>query len=189
MSSNARVVPHAGLGNDAPVARSGPGERSPEACQNRCVLLGGINHVAVLTGDTARFTEFYEGVFDATSEVLKQQDDVTLTVVWVGPSSELNVFEVAGNTESQRQVPMFGRGRLDHLALEAVSIAAFDEIRSRLLARGATDGFVTDFGHILSLFFRDPDGLEAEVCVGNPDAQPGVHNPPGTPSSRYHDTA
>ena len=81
---------------------------------------------------------------------------------------------------------MFGRGRLDHLALEATSIEAFDEIRERLLAREATDGFVTDFGHILSLFFRDPDGLEAEVCVQNPDAVPGVHNPPGTPSSRYH---
>jgi hypothetical protein len=51
---------------------------------------------------------------------------------------------------------------------------------------GATDGFVTDFGHILSLFYRDPDGLEAEVCVANPDARQGVHNPPGTPSLRYH---
>ena len=100
--------------------------------------------------------------------------------------AELNVFEVAGNTEHERQLPMFGRGRFDHLALEAASVDAFDEIRHRLLARGATDGFVTDFGHILSLFFRDPDGLEPEVCVTNPDAQPGVHNPPGTPTVRYH---
>lgn len=150
------------------------------------MLLGGINHVAVLTGDTARFLEFYEGVFDATHEVLENGDGLTLTVVWVGPTSELNVFELDGNTEHTRQVPMFGRGRLDHLALEAASIDAFDEIRTRLLARGATDGFVTDFGHILSLFFRDPDGLEAEVCVQNPGAVPGTHNPPGTPALRYH---
>ena len=47
------------------------------------------------------------------------------------------------------------------------------------MARGATDGFVTDFGPILSLFFRDPDGLECEVCVENPDAEPGVFHPPG----------
>lgn len=59
-------------------------------------------------------------------------------------------------------------------------------IRDRLVARDASDGFVTDFGHVLSVFFRDPDGLEAEVCVANPDAQPGVNNPPGTPSLRYH---
>lgn len=53
------------------------------------------------------------------------------------------------------------------------------------MARDASDGFVTDFGPILSLFFRDPDGLEAEVCVANPDAKPGVMNPPGTPAARY----
>jgi hypothetical protein len=41
-------------------------------------------------------------------------------------------------------------------------------------------------GRVLSFFFRDPEGLEAEVCVGNPDAMPGVVNPPGTPSARYH---
>jgi len=150
------------------------------------VLLSGINHVAVLTQDTDRLTDFYRSVFDATSEVFQEREGFKLTIVWVGPTAELNVFELAGNTESERQVPMFGRGRLDHLALEAASLEAFDEIRTRLIAKEATDGFVTDFGHILSVFFRDPDGLEAEVCVANPDAQPGVHNPPGTPSLRYH---
>jgi len=54
------------------------------------------------------------------------------------------------------------------------------------MARGASDGFVTDFGPLLSVFFRDPDGLEAEVCVVNPDAVPGAFNPPGTPAQRYH---
>lgn len=150
------------------------------------MLLSGINHVAVLTGDTGRFLEFYGGVFDATHEVIEEGDGFTLTLVWIGPTAELNVFELRDNTEHERQVPMFGRGRLDHLALEAASLDAFDEVRRRLLARGATDGFVTDFGHVLSLFFRDPDGLEAEVCVQNPDAEPGVHNPPGTPARRYH---
>jgi catechol 2,3-dioxygenase-like lactoylglutathione lyase family enzyme len=150
------------------------------------VLLSGINHVAILTGSTERFLDFYGGVFGARHEVLEERDGFKLTLVWVGPTSELNVFELDDNTEHERQVPMFGRGRLDHLALEAASIEAFDEIRERLLARGATDGFVTDFGHILSLFFRDPDGLEAEVCVQNPDATPGAHNPPGTPARRYH---
>jgi catechol 2,3-dioxygenase-like lactoylglutathione lyase family enzyme len=153
------------------------------------VLLSGINHVAVLTGDTDRFLEFYGGVFDATSETLEERDGFRLTLVSIGESAELNVFELPDNTEHRRQRPMFGRGRLDHLALQAASLDAFDEIRNRLVARGATDGFVTDFGHILSLFFRDPDGLEAEVCVANPDAAPGVHNPPGTPSRRYHPDA
>lgn len=150
------------------------------------MLLSGINHVALLTGDTERFLEFYGAVFDATHELVQEDEGFKVTVVWIGPTSELNVFQLGGNTEHARQVPMFGRGRLDHLALEAASIEAFDEIRDRMLERDATDGFVTDFGHILSLFFRDPDGLEAEVCVQNPDARPGVFNPPGTPAERYH---
>ena len=90
-----------------------------------------------------------------------------------------------GNTEPDRQTPMFGRGRLDHMGLHAASLEAFETIRDRLIARGAADSFVTDFGPILSLFFTDPDGLEGEVCVENPDAVPGVMNPPGTPAARY----
>ena len=153
------------------------------------MLTNGFNHVALLTSDTARLQAFYAEVFDA--EVLRDgpetddKPDVRMTVIHVGPSAELNVFEVVGNTEAERQTPMFGRGRLDHLALQAESIDAFDTIRDRLMARGAADDFVTDFGPILSVFFRDPDGLECEVCVQNPDAQPGVHNPPGTRAARY----
>ena len=31
----------------------------------------------------------------------------------------------------------------------------------------------------------DPDGLECEVLMTNPDAVPGVVNPPGTPAKGY----
>ena len=41
---------------------------------------------------------------------------------------------------------MFGPGRLDHLALEAAPLPAFDTIREQLLDRDATDGFATDGG-------------------------------------------
>ena len=154
------------------------------------MLTSGFNHVAILTNDTERLHAFYEEVFDA--EVLRDGPEpgagdgpVRMSVIHVGPSAELNVFHVAGNTEADRQVPMFGRGRIDHLALQAASIESFEEIRDRLMARGAADDFVTDFGPILSVFFRDPDGLECEVCVPNPDAAPGASNPPGTPAKRY----
>jgi catechol 2,3-dioxygenase-like lactoylglutathione lyase family enzyme len=150
------------------------------------MLLDGVNHVAIITSDTERFVEFYRDVFDA--EVGHTTDlggGGTLTFVHIGTHAEINLFELAGNTEAQRQTPMFGRGRIDHLGLQAASLDAFEEIRRRLIERGAADEFVTDFGPILSLFFRDPDGLEGEVCVANPDAQPGVSNPPGTPARRY----
>jgi catechol 2,3-dioxygenase-like lactoylglutathione lyase family enzyme len=153
------------------------------------VLLEGFNHVAILTKDAARLHAFYQEVFDA--EVARDGPEpgsdgpVRLSVVSIGPYSALNVFQVEGNTEAEHQTPMFGRGRIDHLALHAGSIEAFETIRDRLMARGAADDFVTDFGAILSVFFRDPDGLECEVCVVNPDAQAGISNPPGTRAGRY----
>jgi catechol 2,3-dioxygenase-like lactoylglutathione lyase family enzyme len=151
------------------------------------MLLDGINHVAVLTADTDRLASFYRDVFGATVDgEIREGDGFRLTLIKVGPTSELNVFEISGNDESSKQTPMFGRGRLDHMGLQAASIEAFDMIRDRLMAHGASDGFVTDFGPVLSVFFTDPDGLEGEVCVTNPDAEPGALNPPGTPARRYH---
>jgi catechol 2,3-dioxygenase-like lactoylglutathione lyase family enzyme len=152
------------------------------------MLLDGVNHVAILTNDTERLCAFYQQVFEAkVSGELRPEDGdkLRLTFLDIGPGRELNIFQIEGNTEAERQTPMFGRGRIDHLALQAESKDAFDEIRSRLMACGASDGFVTDFGPILSIFFRDPDGLEGEVCVANPDAVPGVMNPPGTAAAGY----
>jgi len=150
------------------------------------MLLDGFNHVAVLTNDTDRLHSFYRDVFDADVDTQEQGGPgVRLSFVRIGAAAELNVFEIEGNTEPERQAPMFGRGRIDHMGLQAASLEAFEEIRARLMVRGAADSFVTDFGPVLSVFFRDPDGLEGEVCVTNPDAVPGAMNPPGTPAARY----
>jgi catechol 2,3-dioxygenase-like lactoylglutathione lyase family enzyme len=153
------------------------------------VLLKGLNHVATITNDADRLKAFYTDVFDA--EILQDGAELPdgkgprLSIIKIGDWAELNVFQIEGNTEADRQTPMFGRGRIDHLALQAASLEAFEAIRERLMARGAADDFVTDFGPMLSIFFRDPDGLECEVCVENPDVAPGVFNPPGTPAARY----
>jgi catechol 2,3-dioxygenase-like lactoylglutathione lyase family enzyme len=151
--------------------------------------LDGINHVATITSDTDRLHAFYREVFDAAviadMKNAPEGPGVRLSFVDIGNGTALNVFEIDGNTETHRQVPMFGRGRIDHLGLRARDLNCFEEIRRRLIERGAADEFVTDFGPELSLFFRDPDGLEGEVLVANPDAVPGVHHPPGTPAARY----
>jgi len=80
---------------------------------------------------------------------------------------------------------MFGRGRLDHFALEAASLEAFTSSAPVCSSAAPAASSVTDFGPVLSLFFRDPDGLEGEVTVQNPDAVPGIFHPPGTPAPRY----
>jgi catechol 2,3-dioxygenase-like lactoylglutathione lyase family enzyme len=152
----------------------------------RTVLLDGVNHVAVLTHDTDRLSRFYTDTFDAPpARTIEQQPGFKLSLIDIGDGRELNVFEIEGNDEANRQTPMFGRGRLDHVGLQAASLQSFEEIRRRLMACGAADDFVSDFGPVLSVFFVDPDGLEGEVVVANPDAEPGVTHPPGTRAARF----
>ncbi len=53
---------------------------APPGWQAVAMLLSGINHVAVLTADTERFLEFYNGVFGATHEVLQDRGGFKLTL-------------------------------------------------------------------------------------------------------------
>lgn len=135
------------------------------------MLTSGIDHVATLTADSDRLQQFLIDVFEATVEFdgPEYPGGPRMTVINIGPHTELNVFQVEGNEEPSRQTPMFGRGRLDHIGFSAPSIEVFEEIRRRLMEHGATNGVVTDFGRKLSVFFRDPDALECEVLVTNPD--------------------
>ena len=152
------------------------------------MLLHGINHVATLTRDSTRLLDFYQEVFE--SEVVGTFDGpegpgTRMSVVAIGDGTMLNVFEIVGNVEAEHQVPMFGRGRIDHIGLRAKDLESFDEIRARLMERGAADGFVTDFGTEYSLFFRDPDGLEGEVLVTIPQPRDDSQTPRGTTALRY----
>src|ERR1700682_2036872 len=121
------------------------------------MLLSGINHVATLTSDTDRLHAFYREVFEA--EVVADMHEapegpgVRLSVVDIGDGTMLNIFQIRGNAEAERQVPMFARGRIDHIGLRAKDLQSFEEIRNRLMERGAADAFVTDFGEDLSVFF------------------------------------
>ncbi len=152
------------------------------------MLLNGLDHVATITSDSDRLHRFYADMFGATVERdgKERPGGPRLSVIKIGPDTELNVFEIEDNDQASHQGPMFGRGRIDHLGLKAPDIQCFDTIRERLIEAGATDGFVTDFGRKLSLFFRDPDQMECEVLVVNPDATGDQSNPPGTPAARYH---
>ena len=124
------------------MARSGPAPERPRAGRRATVralasdlLLDGVNHVAVLTHDTERLSRFYTEIFDAPpARAIEQQPGFKLSIIDIGHGRELNVFEIEGNAEVDRQTPMFGRGRLDHVGLQAASMEAFEEIRRRLMA-------------------------------------------------------
>ncbi len=132
------------------------------------MLLDGVNHIAWISNDVTALVRFYAEVFNAeVGPTLPHGQDPgeTMTVIKIGPHTELNIVTIEGNTEADRQTPMWGRGRIDHLGLQAASVAAFATIRERLIEIGASDGTVNDFGSVHSMFFRDPDGLEGEVLV------------------------
>ena len=133
------------------------------------MLLDGVNHIAWISTDVDRLGRFYQRVFDAVVGPTRPHGPgETMTVIDIGPSTQLNVFVIDGNTEADRQTPMWGRGRIDHVGLAAASPEAFEVIRGRLIDTGASDGTVSDFGGALSIFFRDPDGLEGEVLLPKP---------------------
>lgn len=131
--------------------------------------LNGVSHIALLTADMDRFIRFYQEAFDAQVRHDNPRhggnEGERMVVMSLGGPSEFNVFQVPGSTQAGVQTPMFGRGRLDHFGLNASNRESFEHIRQRLVALGASDGTITDFGSKLSVFFRDPDGLEAEVLV------------------------
>src|SRR3954447_1570830 len=102
----------------ARAAASGAMAEQTRTREALAMLTSGFNHVAILTNDTERLHAFYEEVFDA--EVLRDgpepgagEGPVRMSVIHVGPNSELNVFQITDNTEADRQTPMFGRGRID----------------------------------------------------------------------------
>jgi catechol 2,3-dioxygenase-like lactoylglutathione lyase family enzyme len=130
------------------------------------MLLNGVNHIAWISKDVDRLGRFYTKVFDAVvGPTHDHGPGETMTIIDIGPATQLNIFVIEGNTEADRQTPMWGRGRIDHVGLAAASPEAFETIRGRLVDAGASDGTITDFGAALSIFFRDPDGLEGEVLL------------------------
>lgn len=132
------------------------------------MLLDGVNHIAWISKDVARLGRFYAEVFDAEVGPTRphgEEPGETMTTIRIGPRTELNIVTIEGNREPDRQTPMWGRGRIDHVGFGAATAEAFETIRRRLVEAGASDGHVNDFGGALSLFFRDPDGLEGEVLL------------------------
>ncbi len=132
------------------------------------MLLDGVNHIAWISKDIARLGRFYADVFDAEvgpTQPHGQDPGETMTVIKIGPHTELNIVTIEGNHEPDRQTPMWGRGRIDHVGLQAASPDSFATMRQRLMDTGASDGTVNAFGQTQSLFFRDPDGLECELLL------------------------
>ncbi len=128
-------------------------------------LLAGFNHVATVTRDMDRLIRFYEEVFDAKPVFDLVAPGLELRHVGIDCGGAfLHAWEATEDTTGSFPSAMFRRGRLDHLALAARDENSLEQLRRRLIAYGACNGDITDFGSILSVWFTDPDGMELEVC-------------------------
>jgi catechol 2,3-dioxygenase-like lactoylglutathione lyase family enzyme len=135
-------------------------------------VTNGFNHVATLTTDMDLTVRFYEQAFDAvvTFEVAKRDDHPWMKILDLGGGAALNVFEVPAAEIIGDRRRQGGRGAIDHYALAVDSHASLEMIKERLAAAGAQEvGEIQRLGDEWSLFFRDPDGMELEVCCGADD--------------------
>ena len=129
-------------------------------------LTNGINHVATLTADLGRLKSFYETVLGVRTLFDLEDNGVRHAMIMLSPASGMHAFQVDPASVPRPQ-PMFGRGRLDHVAITATNDEAFVEIRERAMRAGA-DCEVVDYGPILAFNIADPDGSEIEICCFKP---------------------
>lgn len=127
----------------------------------------GLNHVATLTSDMDLTVGFYEQAFGAvvTFEIARSDDHPWMKILDLGGEAFLNVFEVPAESIIGDRKRQGARGAVDHFALAVPDRATLEEVRGRIEAAGAQEvGEIQQLGFELSLFFRDPDGMDLEVC-------------------------
>jgi catechol 2,3-dioxygenase-like lactoylglutathione lyase family enzyme len=127
----------------------------------------GFNHVATLTTDMALTVGFYEQAFGAvvTFEVQRSDNHPWMKILDLGGGAALNVFEVPEDEIIGERRKQGHRGAIDHFALAVASRAQLEDVAVRLADSGAQEvGEIQQLGSEWSLFFRDPDGMELEVC-------------------------
>lgn len=126
----------------------------------------GFNHVATVTTDLDRIVHFYEGIFDAkvTFEMAAREDHPRMVILDLGGSA-LNITEQLPGTIVGDRARPGGRGPIDHFGVAVASRHDLDQVRARLVTAGIEIGRIHQLGDTWSLFFRDPDGMELEVCT------------------------
>ena len=135
-------------------------------------ITSGFNHIATLTTDLDRHAQYYEKVFGAevTFRMDAAPDHPRMFIVAVGGAT-LNVFEVSEDEILGDRTRQGGRGAIDHFAFAVESLATLEEVKTRLSDAGSDIGEIQRLGDEWSLFFRDIDGMELEVCApADPDS-------------------
>ena len=129
-------------------------------------VTSGFNHVATITADLDRLKDFYAAAFggEVISEMAAKGGRPRMAIIDLGGGAALNAFEVDASTILGDRRRQGGRGPIDHFTLAVDSLPTLEAVRGRLVGAGAEIGEIQRLGDEWSLFFRDPDGMELEVC-------------------------
>lgn len=131
------------------------------------MITTGFNHIATLSTDLDRTVRFYSDAFGATVsfEMARTDDHPRMIILEVGGGAALNIFEVDPADIIGDRRRQGARGAIDHFAFAVADRDTLAGVRDRLVAAGAEEvGEIQQLGGEWSLFFRDIDGMELEVC-------------------------
>jgi catechol-2,3-dioxygenase len=124
------------------------------------VAIRRLNHAVLFVHDAERAARFYEDVL-GFRKAFAMPGACFLVAPGSGNDHDLGLFSVG----SQAAVSAAGRGSvgLYHLAWEVETLGDLTHLRARLAEAGALVG-QSDHSTTKSLYGRDPDGLELEIC-------------------------
>jgi len=92
-------------------------------------------------------------------------DRPRMLILDLGGGGDLNITEQPADTIVGERTRHGARGPIDHFGIAVATRTDLDDIRNRLTAAGRDVGHIQRLGDTWSLFFRDPDGMELEVCT------------------------
>ena len=119
--------------------------------------LARLQHLVLWVSDVERSVRFYCDVLGL--EVTRQRPGAAFLRIPGSPDDHhLGLFEQAGAAPPDESV-----ARIYHAAWEVADITDLARARQRLVEAGALVGS-SNHGTSLSLYARDPDGLEFEIC-------------------------
>ena len=124
-----------------------------------------LQHLVLWVSDVGRSVRFYTNVLGF--EVAKQYPNAAfLRIAGSGDDHNLGLFEQPGLRPPDERV-----ARMYHAAWEVGELADLARARRRLIEAGSLVG-QSDHGVSLSLYAKDPDGLEFEVFWTVPGGTP-----------------
>ena len=123
-----------------------------------------LQHLVLWVSDLERSLRFYRDVLGFEPGLMMGNRAAFLRIPGSGNDHDLGLFEQPGVGP-----PAEGVARMYHAAWELGEITDLVRARDRLTAAGALVG-AADHGTSLSLYGKDPDGLEFEVFWTVPGA-------------------